>query len=823
MEQSRIPTTGMRGGLGRTLLTAFLVLAIVPLSAISWYATLRERQDIQREVTAKLSSVAAVTEMQIRQWIEHRIASLAFLAALPPTRENVSLLVVNAANPSTGSEQSATTARDALRLQLQTVLLQDPAFRCLAVIDSEGKVLVSTDPQTEGLLAEQAPALESEQDSALQFIILDPTADERLMVTVRLSASRLSSTKPHDEAQRITGQDDETLGLLVGWLNPSNLVADLQAVGKLGETGEIYLVDASGMALPQGQAVTSSGIEAALAGENREGLYENYASVPVIGVYHWMPELGLALVAEQTQEEAFATTYNVTAAVVGATLVVALVTAAIAAVVTRQFTRPIVQLTESALGIAGGDLEQRVPVTSRDEIGILAYVFNHMAAELKTLYDDLEDKVAQRTALLQRANYQIQRRAIQMQASLEVGQAVTSVLDPNRLLEQVVQVVRGRFAYSYVAVYTSDEEGEYMLLRAFAGDADPFHGQQVPADLPGPVGQAFREGVAAVESRPLPITVGPPASYTRSEVALPLRLGDRTLGVLDVQITDEEGFDADDVSVLQNVANQIVIALENARAYAVEREAVERLQELDRSKRRFLSNMSHELRTPLTNIIGFSRLMLKGINGSFTERQQNDLEIIYQNGQHLLGLINDLLDISQIEAGLMELEFREVDLADLVSSVMATASALVRDKDIELRQEIAPDLPIVRADTARIRQVLLRLLANAAKFTGQGTITVRAWPAGGEVMVSVSDTGVGIPPGDRERIFQRFEQGTMDGRRPNGAGLGLALSKEFVEMHGGHIWVESDVGRGSTFTFTLPLRLAASDEEADQRQTGGNL
>ena len=155
----------------------------------------------------------------------------------------------------------------------------------------------------------------------------------------------------------------------------------------------------------------------------------------------------------------------------------------------------------------------------------------------------------------------------------------------------------------------------------------------------------------------------------------------------------------------------------------------------------------------------------------------------------------------------MELEFREVDLADLIRSVMATASALVRDKNTELHQEIDPDLPRVHADAARIRQVLLRIMANAAKFTDHGTITVRSWCKDDEVLVSVSDTGVGIPPEDQERIFERFEQGSLEnGRRPNGAGLGLALSKDFVEMHGGRIWVKSEAGKGSTFTFSLPLR-----------------
>jgi len=796
-ERPRIPTTGMRGGLGRTLLTAFLILAIVPLSAISWYATLRERQDIQREVTAKLSSVAAMMEMHIHQWTECRVAGLVFLAALPTTWENVNALVADVAD--------VNPPRHALYLQLQTMLSQDLSFRRLAVLDSDGQVLVSTDPQAEGIRVAQVTALEFEQNSAFQPIILDSIADEELMIV-----------------QPIIDQDDELVGLLAGWLDLGNLIADLQTVGKLGETGEVYLVDVNGVAMPQGRKVTSLGIEAARAGENREGLYENYAGVPVIGVYHWMPELKLALVAEQAQENAFAPTENVTATVVGATLLVALGTAVIAAVVTRQMTQPIVRLTESALSIAEGDMDQRVPITSRDEIGILAYVFNRMVTELKTLYDDLEGKVAQRTALLQRANYQVQRRAIQLATTVKVSQVATSILEPEQLLREVVRLVHNSFfAYSYVGIYLLDDESKLAALKEGTGGKKEIvavKAEPVRVGAEGAVGQAaLNGGPCIVKWSPEQARETFSSPYIRAEAALPLRMGGQVIGVLDILSTEEDDFDVDDISVLHNVANQITIALENARAYAVEREAAARLRELDRSKRRFLANMSHELRTPLTNIIGFSRLMMKEIGGPLTQQNRDDLEIIYNNGQRLLDLINDLLDVSQIEAGLMELEFRAVDLTDLIHSVMATTSALVRDKDIELGQEIDPDLPIVQADRTRIRQVLLLLLSNAAKFTERGNITVRAWPDDGQVVVSVSDTGVGILPEDRERIFERFEQGTLgNGRRPNGAGLGLALSKEFVEMHGGHIWVESEVGKGSTFTFTLPRRATLLPEKREK-------
>ena len=607
--------------------------------------------------------------------------------------------------------------------------------------------------------------------------------------------------------------------MLAGWLDPDRLVEAMRRVDGLGESGEVYLVDRRGVALPQGRGVTSPGIAGALSGQGGAGPNENYAGVAVIGVYRWLPELNVALVAEQSQEEAFGPTNRVTAAVVGATLVVALVTAVIAAVVTRQITRPIVRLTESALLIAEGRMDQRVPVESRDEIGILAYVFNRMAGELKALYEGLEEKVAERTALLQEANYQIQRRAIQLATTVEVSQAATSILEPDQLLREVVRLIHDRFGYAYVGIYLLDGAGSEAVLKEGRGGGQELaaaKGAAVGVEDGSAVGQAALTGEPAMvrwEADGAEAALGWP--YIRAEAALPLHIGDQVIGVLDILSVDPEELDPDDISVLQNVSNQVAIALENARAYAVEREAAKQLRELDRSKRRFLANMSHELRTPLTNIIGFSRLMLKGIDGPLEERQHGDLEIIYHNGQHLLGLINDLLDVSHIEAGLVELEFREVDLGELIHSVMATASALVRDKEVELSQEIAADLPHVQADGARIRQVLLRLLANAAKFTQEGSITVRCWSTPEEVLVSVRDTGVGIPEEDQERIFEQFEQGSLEnGRRPGGAGLGLALSKEFVELHGGRMWVESEAGNGSTFTFSLPLGPTHTDGAA---------
>jgi signal transduction histidine kinase/CheY-like chemotaxis protein len=265
--------------------------------------------------------------------------------------------------------------------------------------------------------------------------------------------------------------------------------------------------------------------------------------------------------------------------------------------------------------------------------------------------------------------------------------------------------------------------------------------------------------------------------------------------------------DENEVEFLRIIAGNLSVAWENARLYQEAVETAERLKEVDRLKSQFLANMSHELRTPLNSIIGFSRVILKGIDGPITEQQRQDLEAIFNSGQHLLGLINDILDLSKIEAGKMELSFEPTDLKEIIRGVMSTAIALVKDKPIELQQSVPADLPTIIADSRRIRQVLLNLVSNAAKFTDHGFIRLEARVDGDFVTISVSDTGIGIPPDKLPRIFEAFTQvDASPSRKYGGTGLGLTISKSFVELHGGRIWVESELGKGSTFTFTLPIQ-----------------
>ena len=292
----------------------------------------------------------------------------------------------------------------------------------------------------------------------------------------------------------------------------------------------------------------------------------------------------------------------------------------------------------------------------------------------------------------------------------------------------------------------------------------------------------------------------------RSYLGIPLISKRQSRGTICLFSRSTHSIEPGIINLMQAVGRQIAVAMENIRLYQEAVETAERLQEVDRLKTQFLANMSHELRTPLNSIIGFSRVILKGIDGPITDLQKQDLEAIHASGQHLLGLINDILDISKIEAGKMELAFEPVDLKEIIRGVMSTAIALVKDKPVELQQAVADDLPLIQGDARRLRQVVLNLVSNACKFTDEGFVRVSAEVDGDMVKVAVTDSGIGIPPDKIGTIFEAFTQADASpSRKYGGTGLGLTISRQLVELHGGTMWVESVVGEGSTFTFTIPI------------------
>ncbi|MEO5887646.1 MAG: response regulator, partial [Anaerolineales bacterium] len=432
------------------------------------------------------------------------------------------------------------------------------------------------------------------------------------------------------------------------------------------------------------------------------------------------------------------------------------------------------------------------------------------------IYDDVTAEKETEEAIRRQNQY--------LAVSSEIGRIVTSTLDLNSIFTRTVSLISERFGFYFAAIYISEETGFNIILREATGEAGEKMKTQRHSAVKGfnsIVGKVAESGeamlVSDVEHEPLyhPNLLLPD---TRSEVAIPLRIGTRIVGVIDIQSTETNAFTNDDITVLQSLADQVTVAIDNARSYELSQQLLQDLREVDQLKSQFLANMSHELRTPLNSIIGFSRVILKGIDGPISEMQQQDLTAIYNSGQHLLGLINDVLDLARIEAGKMELNFEEVHLAEMTTSVLTTARGLVKEKPIHLLQSIPADMPPVRGDTMRVRQVLLNLISNASKFTDEGSITVETrvqrGPTGKlEALINVIDTGPGISAEDQEKLFKAFSQ--VDGsatRKSGGSGLGLSICANLVQLHNGLIGVHSENGQGSTFWFTLPLYHQPEDE-----------
>lgn len=447
-------------------------------------------------------------------------------------------------------------------------------------------------------------------------------------------------------------------------------------------------------------------------------------------------------------------------------------------------------------------------------------------ANVSKLTDDQVFWVARDITARKQDEEALRRRNEYLSATAEISQLVTSTLDMPTLFSRTVNLVRERFGYYHAGIFVAEETGFNAVLQAATGEAGAEMLRQkhsLPIGSRSIVGEVTEKGRAVIVNDTAASQVHRPHPLlprTRAEAALPLRVGSRTIGALDIQSEQAGAFRDDDIAVLQTLADQVAIAIDNARSYELSMQAVKEMREADRLKSQFLANMSHELRTPLNSIIGFSRVILKGIDGPTTDLQQQDLLAIHNSGQHLLGLINDILDLSRIEAGKMELTFDEVNLSDLIVSVMSTASGLVKDRPITLRRDLPADLPTVRADAMRVRQVLLNLLSNASKFTDEGSIFVSASVSQGsnrhpEITVRVTDTGPGISAADQKKLFQPFSQvDASPTRKSGGSGLGLSISNHLIQMHGGRMGVDSAPGEGSVFYFTLPAFRGPAETDA---------
>jgi signal transduction histidine kinase/HAMP domain-containing protein len=537
--------------------------------------------------------------------------------------------------------------------------------------------------------------------------------------------------------------------------------------------------------------------------------------------------VGLSLAGVEAQTRGLARLWG------GVTVAFLVISAVIVYGLSRYITKPVNQLTQQAQKISVGRLDEQIAVTSRDEIGQLASAFNRMTQSLQLSMDDkeraraelehlnrtLEDRIRQRTFELEERGLALERSLREVHALGEVSRAIGSSLNLAEVLDTVVHHAFQLAAADACGIFEADAALARLAVVASVGlDASglgTLERAPIPAGTAADVDLirlALADGhtvQAADIAREPALAGGDEYLWTGFRALLAVPLGRTGASHVVVAYRRAPGrWESRTVELLTTLANQSRVAIDNARLF---RELEDRSRELaaaSRHKSHFLANVSHELRTPMNAILGFNEMILDQVYGDVPEDLRRPLEDIQQSGQHLLRLINDVLDLSKIEAGRMDLALGEYSILDVVTTVRVALGSLAADKGLELVVTVPDEMPLAYGDGKRVTQCLMNYVGNAIKFTRQGQIRIAAERRDDVLQFSVSDSGIGIPPDRIHSLFVEFQQGDASiGREFGGTGLGLSITKKFVEMHGGRVWVESDVGRGSTFFFAIPVRV----------------
>ncbi|MER8849795.1 sensor histidine kinase [Mesorhizobium australicum] len=506
--------------------------------------------------------------------------------------------------------------------------------------------------------------------------------------------------------------------------------------------------------------------------------------------------------AIETTEGAYGTSRLIVVSFAVGSILLAL---ALGYIISSSLVEPVKKIEARLSQIAAGNFAQQVVVANRDELGALASNVNQTSERLGRLYQEVQARTAE-----------LARLVGELEALGEVSKAVNSTLDLDTVLKTIVAKAVQLSDTDAGTIYVFSGTRQQFRLRATFGMSN-----ELIAVMSDQAIGLNDMGIGGAAEQCTPVQIPDLATGTRSLVQkimldagyrslliIPLLRPKKIVGALVVRRREPGEFNEQVVHLLETFAAQSVLAIQNAKLFHEIEEKGRELEAASRHKSQFLANMSHELRTPLNSVLGFTELLVDGIYGELPDKAKATVVRVQANGRHLLGLINDVLDLSKIEAGQLSLSLEDYSVGQLVRSTIAAIEPLARAKGLTLATTIPENLPIGRGDERRLTQVLLNLAGNAVKFTETGAIDIHAGVANGHFEITVRDTGPGIASTDHALIFEEFQQvDSSSTKQKGGTGLGLAISKRIVEMHGGTIDVESVIGSGSTFRLKIPIRV----------------
>ena len=762
------------------LLVWFVLLALLPVISVGVGTSIVSYHNGRQQSIDRLESVAARKELAILGWAQSLQQELLFASqtSYAPTLVGTALRLGN-------EEKVYPWYTNLVRKQLQALVVQSAQLDELFLIDLQGEVIVSTNLDREGVRYAGQPSFERGLAGPYTHLPF-----------LRLDSHQIDVFPPDRDSVVIVvpvfDPNGQVNGIMGGRAAVESLHALLDERTGLGETGKNYLVDSNYAPLvgsylpsertesggPVRRAVRTRGIEAALQRTpDSPNLYTDPLGISVIGVTRWLPELQAVLSVEQDRSEAFrAVSMTMTINLVIALAAVCIGVAA-SHFVRRSIAGPIENLAATASLIAQGDLHRAAKVERADEIGALALAFNSMTAQLSDLIGSLENRVEERTRALQDANRALEQRALQLQTSAQVGREITSILDIDKLLTQVVETIREAFGYYHVQVFLMDREADELVLHAGSDGGNTQH-RRLALDMNSVNARAARTGEAVLVNdvaRDPGFLAGSQLPETRSELVIPLQRGNQVIGTLDVHNAQAGAFSAEDIVAIQSLGDQIVVAIENARLYDQSRELAV-LEERTRLARDLHDSVTQSLYSLVLLTEGWRRLLNAG-TGTQTEEYLGRIgEIAQQALQEMRLLIHELRPPALEQEGLVGAVRKRLDA---VERRVGTEARVVMDELLEVPASVEEGLYWITQEA----------LNNALKHAAARNEIVRICVEGESLVLEIADDGHGFD------VLAARHRG----------GIGLDSMRQRARAMGGTFTIQSAPDQGTTVTVRVPL------------------